>query len=92
MNGKTLSEFIDDLYYNPETEMEYHNICYSVSGYIDSNKEHVLQVDSIESKSTEVFFVKRKNAGECVKAFEEAKIFDGKTIYEAESEITVLYG
>ena len=29
---------------------------------------------------------------ECVEQFEKAKIFDGKTIYEAESEIVVLFG
>ena len=29
---------------------------------------------------------------ECVEAFEKAKIFDGKTKYEAEKDIEVLFG
>ena len=29
---------------------------------------------------------------ECVRRFEEAKIFDGRTIYEAEEEIEIIYG
>lgn len=92
MNGKTLPDFIDELYCNPEMEIEYHSARYSVSGYLDESKEFVLRVDSIENQSSEVFFVRRKTARECVKAFEKAPLFDGKTIYEAESEITVLYG
>ncbi len=92
MNGKTLSDFIDELYSNPEMEIKYHNTRFSVSGYRDESKEFILRVDSIENHSSEVFSVKKKTARECVGAFEEAPLFDGKTIYEAESEITVLYG
>ncbi len=92
MRGKTIAEFIDNLYYNPEMEIEYHGVRYLVSGYLDESKEFVLQVDSIENQSSEVFFVKEKTARECVEAFEKTALFDGKTIYEAEPEITVLYG
>ncbi len=92
MNGKSLPDFIDELYCNPEMEIEYHSIRYSVSGYLDEDKEFVLQVDSIDNPSSEIFFVRKKTARECVEAFEGALLFDGKTIYQAESEITVLYG
>lgn len=93
MKGKTISEFIDNLYSNPEMEIEYHGMHYFVSGYFDeNNSEFVLQVDSIEQQSTEVFFVRGKTSNACAEAFEKAALFDGKTIYEAESEITVLYG
>lgn len=33
-----------------------------------------------------------RNLLNCVKQFEKAKIFDGKTIYEAEKDIEVLFG
>ena len=92
MIGKPISEFIDDLYCNPEMEMEYHGVRYLVSGYRAEDNEFVLQVDTIERQSSEAFFVKKKTVRECVEAFEEATLFDGKTIYEAENEITVLYG
>lgn len=46
-----------------------------------------------------MFFSIIKNRGyvlipfaECVESFEKAKIFDGKTIYEAEKDIEVLFG
>lgn len=33
-----------------------------------------------------------KDFRECFSKFEKARIFDGLTLYEAEQEITVLYG
>ena len=39
-----------------------------------------------------IFRCTGKSFAECAKQFEEAKIFDGKTIYEAEQDIEVLYG
>ncbi len=39
-----------------------------------------------------IFRCHGKNNAECLKQFENAKIFDGLTIYEAEKEIEVLYG
>lgn len=92
MRGRGVSEFIDELYSNPEMEIEYNGVLYSINGYLDDNKEYILRVDSIETQSKEVFFAKSKTVRDCVKAFEKAKLFDEKTIYEAESEITVLYG
>ena len=46
----------------------------------------------MSAKAQKSFFVKKKAVRECVEAFEEETLFDGKTIYEAENEITVLYG
>lgn len=92
MQGKNLSLFIDSLYMNPEMEFEYRDKRYLISGYRNDNKEYVLRIDTIEVKSKTVFFSKMKTAHECVEHFEVAKIFDGRTIYEAHNEITVLYG
>ena len=36
--------------------------------------------------------MKGKTNTDCVNEFENAKLFDGRTIYEAHDEITVLYG
>ena len=91
MNGKSLSLFIDDLYHNPEMEIEHNNIRYMITGYID-NSDYVLKMDTIEEKSKNIFSFSNTNREICVNKFESAKIFSGKTIYEAESEITVLYG
>ena len=91
MQGKKLSLFIDALYTNPEMEFMYSGKKYLVSGYRE-NDEYILQVDTIEETSQQMFFFKDSSTQKCVEAFEKAKLFDGKTIYEARDEITVLYG
>ena len=92
MRGKTLSEFIDSLYINPEMEIEYSNKKYLISGYRDDDSSYVLRVDTITTASEQIFFAKNADVQNCVDAFENAKIFDEKTIYEVEDKITVLYG
>lgn len=92
MRGKTLSEFIDSLYINPEMEIEYSNKKFLISGYREDDNSYVLRVDTITETSEQIFFVKNADVQNCVDTFENAKIFDVKTIYEAEDKITVLYG
>jgi len=92
MQGKKLSEFIDSLYSNPEMEIEYLNKKYLVSGYRTEDNEYVLQVDTIEANSEQVFYCKSIKIEICIEAFEKSQMFDGKTIYQVEQNITVLYG
>lgn len=90
MNGKSISDFISDLYYNPEIEFVYQNMRYMVSGYMENN-EYTLELFNISQdnclfKMTDVSRIK------CIEAFEGTLIFNGKTIYDVEKDITVLYG
>ena len=91
MQGKKINEFIDSLYFNPEMEFSFSNKRFLISGYWENN-EYTLRIDSIETDSVNVFFVKRKTAQDCVNEFEKAKLFEGRTIYDAHDEIIVLYG
>ena len=92
MQGKKLSLFIDALYINPEIEFEYAGKKYLVSGYRDDNNEYLLRVDTIEASSRQIFFIRDEDVQKCVTAFEQARLFDGRTIYEAHDEIAVIYG
>ncbi len=92
MKGKHLDEFIDALYSNPEMELIYHGKRYLLSGYIECDGIYTLQLDTIERDSKELFLHKSASRQECVEKFESSKVFDGKTIYEAEQEILVEYG
>jgi hypothetical protein len=92
MQGKKLSEFIDSLYSNPEMEIEYHSKKYLISGYRSNDGKYILQVDSIEESSVQLFYCENEKIETCIEEFEKAKMFDGKTIYEAEHEVNVLYG
>lgn len=93
MLGNNLNEFIDDMYHNPEKEISYCGKRYMIAGYVDETCElYTLEVYTIEKDSKELFKFTSKVRYECVEVFEKAKIFDGKTIYEAEKDIEVLFG
>lgn len=93
MLGNDLNDFLNDMYYNPEKEIVYDKQRYMVVGYIDETGElYTLGVYTIEKNSKELFKCTSKERSECVEAFEQAKIFEGKTIYEAEKDIEVIYG
>lgn len=92
MKGKLLSEFMDELFLNPELELEYRNTKYLISGFASKENLYTISVDILGVNGRNVFEVSNSNRNECVAAFEKAKIFDGLTIFEAEKEIKVLYG
>lgn len=93
MLGNNLNEFINDMYHNPEKEITYCGKRYMITGYADEICElYTLEVYTIEKVSKELFKFTSKIRHECVEAFQEAKIFDGKNIYEAEKDIEVLFG
>lgn len=93
MLGNNLNEFIDDMYHNPEKEISYRGERYMVVGYVDEKcKLYTLEVYTIGQDCQELFKYTSKERCECVEAFEKAKIFDGRTIYEAEKDIEVLFG
>lgn len=93
MLGNNLNEFMDDMYHNPEKEIIYRGKRYMVAGYSDKECElYTLEVYTIDKDCKELFKHTSKERNECVEKFEKAKIFDGKTIYEAEKDIEVLFG
>ena len=93
MKGNNLNDFINDMYHNPEKEICYRNKKYIINGFIDETGElYTLAIYTVEESSKTLFSYTSEKRGECVEQFEKAKIFGGKTIYEAEQDIEVLYG
>ena len=92
MKGNTLNEFIDSLYINCDKEISFHNRKIMIEGWLNpQNSTYTLQVFECSEKNSILFSKTNIDRSICVAAFEEAKIFDGKTIYEVENEIEVLY-
>ncbi len=92
MTGRTISEFITELYNNPEMEFIYHYNRYMISGYVGSSDEiYTLELWNITT-NTLVFKCSDKLREKCVEQFEDSKLFDNRTIYEAEDEINIRYG
>ena len=95
MQGNTLTEFINDLLTmgGPEKEFLFHGKTFFLESEYDEEKDMIkMYLFEITNPNTPTISFWGQNFRECVDQFEQAPIFDGKTIYEIESEITVLYG
>ena len=92
MKGKTLNQFMDDLYYNAEMEFVLNSKSYIISGWSNKDESYTIEVWSIEENPQELFSFTSVSRQEVVEAFEVAKIFGNKTLYDVEKDITVIYG
>ena len=99
MKGNTLNEFMDDLFSlgGPEKEFIFRGRNFFLetkydeeSGCLDMCIQEYKK-DENQKNINEIHFTGSTQT-ECVKAFEEARFLDGLNIYEAESEIEVLFG
>ena len=92
MKGKTLNQFMDDLYYNAEMECVLNSKSYIISGWSNKDESYTIELWSIEENPQELFSFTSASRQEVVEAFEVAKIFGNKTLYDVEKDITVIYG
>lgn len=93
MKGNTLEEFIDDMITmgGPEKEFIFRGKRYFLETLLPSGEEKAnLYIDeiggSLERTYTGNSYLER------FQKFENDPIFDGLTLYEAEKEITVVFG
>ena len=92
MKGLKLEEFIDSLCYNPELEFTYDGMTYVLSGYID-NYASIYTIELCNKDTGNIVFLKKSNSRTaCVLSFEQARVFNHKTIYDVEQNIEVIYG
>lgn len=96
MIGNTLSEFIDDILTmgGPEKEFLFRSRKYMLQSqrYEDNPSLTELVIFECFGDENYIFRCHGKDFRECFEQFEKSSIFDGMTIYEAESEIEVLFG
>jgi len=95
MKGNSVQEFMDDLLTTggPEKEFVFRKKRYFLETvYHPEKEENEMSVDEIGIPDAKTYSFYGRTIRECVDKFEKAPIFDGLTIYEAESEIEVLFG
>ena len=96
MIGNTLSEFVDDILTmgGPEKEFLFRGKKYMLQCQKYETNPSLMELVIFECFGDEnyVFRCHGKDFRECIEQFEKATIFDGMTIYDAESEIEVLFG
>jgi hypothetical protein len=96
MTGLSLNDFLEKVASGDEIEFLFNGKHYLYQGYYEDGL-YVSAVDCWDdSKSSAfngyIYELRSKDLSERLDAFDTAKIFDGKTIYEVEDKITVLYG
>ena len=87
--------FVNDLHYGAEMDFSYKDRQYFIQGWYEDEKnnhhmELVRYVPLLEPNLWE--YDSNESMSECAKAFMKAKIFDGKTFSEIESEVEWLDG
>ena len=95
MKGCTLAEFVNDLRTmgGPEKEFTFRDKRYFLETVYHEetglDEMYIFEVSDTDPVIARFF---GKDFDECTDQFEEAKIFDGQTIYDVEDEIEVLFG
>ena len=92
-----VTEFVDNLYYGSEMYFIFHGKKYFIQGWVENSTHHLVLDYDYE---TEVYDSNNQDCGqyiweysssdpnECVQAFLGSPLWDGKTFYEAEQEMT----
>ena len=101
MKGNTLTEFLDDLLASggPEKEFIFRDKTFFLEAiYSEMKKKHGLRLDEyVQERNGELRLEKSSEFWgdsfiECTEKFENAPLFDGMSICDAEAEIEVTYG
>lgn len=96
MKGNTLAEFVDDLLTmgGPEKEFLFRGKKYLIETQPFNDDPSLIELVIFECFGAEnyIFRCHGKNYSELFEQFEKAPIFDGMNIYDAESEIEILFG
>lgn len=97
MTGMNISEFISKIYYGDEIEFRLGDTTYFVQGTTADGKyfltvDYWKATDGTEPQHDYLLSLECCTADERKQQFENACIFNGKNIYQAESEIEVLFG
>ncbi len=93
MKGKNIKEFLDSLSFGDEMEFTYKGRNYLIQGVPNNSEDKYIVISNCDDKGKTVYESPHcKSYLECVKAFKESPILEGKTIFELEQDITVEYG
>lgn len=92
MRDRTPQEFVDDLTYGMEQTFSFRGRVYFVEGSVEPDGSWSAHMDQWEPEVRDFVWTHRATTmADCVAAFLEARLFDGKTFWEAEGEMTSLY-
>ncbi len=92
-----VNEFVDNLYYGSEMYFIFRGKKYFIQGWVEDSIHHLtldydyeteaFDPDNLEC-NTYIWEHSSKDSKECVQAFLDAPIWEGKRFYDVEKEIT----
>ncbi len=97
MIGGNVKEFVDNLYYGSEMYFIYKGKKYFIQGWYEKPTHFLVldydyEVEPYDAKNPScdknIWEYASEDASDCVKAFLAAPLWDGKTFYEVEKEMT----
>lgn len=93
MKGGTTQEFIDGLAYGMEQIFVYRGRTMLVQGCVEDDHLWTATMDQIDPLIEEwsLWRYRAPTMAECLQAFLEAPLFDGRTFWEAEGEMELLF-
>lgn len=99
MKGMSLDEFMDKVAWGLEIEFKIDGSdrTYLIDGHKEGEKYRLTvdywdKTDGTDPKHDYLYCDYSDTYEECFRKFEEAKIFNGKTIYEIEADVEVICG
>ncbi len=98
MIGLNMDEFYNALYYGADIDFKFGSFFYHINAGVEENGKYGITAykfdkhpDEIPTFYDEIYNSFNINKTECVDSFLSAKLFDGKSIYDIEQSIEVLY-
>ncbi len=97
MTGLDVNAFMDKIYYGDEIEFKIADTTYFIQGNFDGKKyrltvDYWKSDDGTEPEHDYLLSLECDTAEERLQMFEDAKIFNGKNIYEIANSVEVVYG
>ena len=91
INGN-VNEFFDNMYHGDEFEISCKDKHYFIQSYYNDFKTYIHEITVRQTKpgleNDNIFECKSNNPQQNIEKFQNAKIFDGKSFWEVEQEIT----
>ncbi len=92
MKGKTIKEFLETLSWGEEMEFIYNGETFFIQGVNNGKNDKEIQLFSCDKPGSIIYSLKCKSFETGIIQFQKDKILDGKTIYDLDDSIIVIYG
>lgn len=98
MKGLTMNEFYESLYYGADIDFSYNGLFYHINAGIDSYNvygiivyEYTRHPDEQQTHCCEIYNKSFQNRNDGIDEFLSNKLFNGKSFYDIEPKVEIMY-